>query len=294
LILRSWHPVALSFLFCSACTIGPKYQVPTAPPAPSFKEIAGNDEWKMATPSDAVMKGKWWEIFGVPELNQLEEMVDINNQNVKQAEAQFRAARALIDLQHAGYYPTIGAGPAITQGDTGNLTGRGGGGTTSSFTLPFTASWEPDLWGRVRLAVQNASANAQVEAATLENARLSAQASLATDYFLLCAADMQKEVLKGTIDAYAQNLQLTLNRFSGGVASRSDVALAQTQLSGARTAQTDLNVTRQQDEHAIAMLTGRAPQDVTIAPCKIAGAPPPIPVALPSQLLERRPDIATN
>jgi NodT family efflux transporter outer membrane factor (OMF) lipoprotein len=294
LILRSWHSVALAFLFCSACTIGPKYQVPTAPPAPAFKELAGNDDWKMATPSDGVLKGKWWEVFGDSQLSQLEEMVDINNQNVKQAEAQFRAARALVDLQHAGYYPTIGSAPGITQGDNGKLTGKGAGGTTSSFSLPFTASWEPDLWGRVRLAVENASDNAQVSAATLENVRLSAQSLLATDYFLLCAADMQKDVLKGTIDAYAQNLQLTLNRFSGGVASRSDVSLAQTQLSGARTQQTDLNVARQQDEHAIAMLTGRAPQDLSIPVCKIAGAPPPIPVALPSQLLERRPDIATS
>lgn len=294
MIFRAWHSVAIASLFCSACTIGPKYQVPTAPPAPSFKEVAGNDQWKMATPSDEMIKGKWWEMFGDPQLNQLEELVDINNQNVKQAEANFRAARALVDLQHANYYPTIGSAPSITQGDTGNLTGRGAGGTSSSFGLPITASWEPDLWGRVRLAVQNASANAQVSASLLENARLSAQALLATDYFLLSAADMQEAVLQGTIDAYAQNLQLTINRFNGGVASRSDVALAQTQLAGARAQFTDLHVARAQEEHAIAMLTGRAPGELTIPTSKIPGPPPPIPVAMPSLLLERRPDISAN
>lgn len=291
---RYWHTAAIASLLCSACTIGPKYQVPVATTAPAFKELVGNDQWKMATPSDEMIKGKWWEIFGDPQLNRLEASIDINNQNVKQAEAQFRAARALIDLQHANYYPTIGAGPAITQSDNGNLAGKGAGGRLASFSLPISASWEPDLWGRVRLAVENADANAQLSAATLENVRLSAQALLATDYFLLSATDMQEAVLQGTIDAYEKNLQLTINRFNGGVASRSDVALAQTQLSGARAQFTDLHVTRAQDEHAIAILTGQPPSAVTIPVSKIPGPPPSIPVVVPSQLLERRPDIATS
>jgi NodT family efflux transporter outer membrane factor (OMF) lipoprotein len=274
--------------------IGPKYQVPPAPAAPAFKELTGNDEWKMATPSDTLLKGKWWEMFGDPQLNQLEELVDVNNQNVKQAEAEFRAARSLVDLQHAQYYPVIGSAPSITQSDAGNLAGRGLGGNASTFALPITASWEPDLWGRVRLAVENAADNAQVSAALLENARLSAQALLATDYFLLSASDMQAVVLQNTIDAYAKNLQLTVNRFNGGVASRSDVALAQTQLSGARAQFTDLRVARAQEEHAIAMLTGRPPSELEIPTGKIAGPPPPIPLAVPSQLLERRPDIASS
>ena len=274
--------------------IGPKYQRPVAQTPAGLKEMAGNDQWKMATPSDALLKGKWWEIFGDPQLNALEESVDINNQNVKQAEAQFRQARTLVDLNHANYYPIIGSAPSIAQTDTGSNAGRGLGGTSQTFSLPFQASWEPDLWGRVRLSVQNAVANAQVSAADLENVRLSAQALLATDYFLLAASDMQQAILRDTIEAYQQNLQLTMNRFAGGVASRIDITLAQTQLAGAMAQNTDLHATRAQLEHAIAMLTGRPPAALEIGSTKIAGPPPPIPVALPSLLLERRPDIAAN
>jgi len=273
--------------------VGPKYQKPVVAQTPvAFKEVKGNDDWKMATPSDTVMKGKWWEIFGDPQLNALEEQVNINNQNVKQAEAQFRAARALVELQHANYYPTIGSSPALTQTDSG--TARGLGGTAGTFSLPITASWEPDLWGRVRLAVQNAKDNAQVSAADLENIRLSAQALLATDYFELAASDMQQTVLTKTIADYQKNLTLTVNRYNGGVASKSDVSLAQTQLSGAQAQSTDLYVTRAQYEHAIAMLTGQAPASLEIGATKISAPPPPIPVALPSTLLERRPDISAS
>lgn len=292
---------ASACLFCSACAIGPKYQIPpaTAQTPAAYKEVAGNDQWKMATPGDALMKGKWWEIFGDPQLNRLEEMVDINNQNVKQAEAQFRQARAIVAANHANYYPTIGSTPAITQTDTGSG-GRGGvgvfnsGGTSQTFSLPFTASWEPDLWGRVRLSVENAAANAQADAADLENARLSAQALLATDYFLVAASDMQEEVLAETIKAYEKNLELTINRFNGGVASQSDVVLARTSLLGAQAQSTDLRIARAQDEHAIAMLTGQPPSAIEIPVIKTVTPPPPIPTVVPSVLLERRPDIAAN
>ena len=291
-----WTITALCAIFSTACTVGPKYQKPLAaqPPPAAFKEFAGNDQWKMATPSDAVMKGKWWEIFGDPELNRLEELIDINNQNVKVAEAQFRQARAIVAANHANYYPTIGSSPSITQTDTGGAGRAGAGGTASTFALPFSASWEPDLWGRVRLSVENATANAQESAALLENARLSAQALLATDYFLIAGNDMQQAVLQDTIDAYQKNLQLTTNRFNGGVASRSDVSLAQTQLLGAQAQSTDLHIARAQDEHAIAVLTGQPPAAVEVPVLKIGGPPPPIPTALPSALLERRPDIAAN
>src|SRR5579871_2453890 len=154
---RYWKTTLFSVVFCSGCTIGPKYQRPVAPTPPTFKELAGNDEWKVATPSDELLKGKWWEIFGDPELSRLEELININNQNVKQAEAQFRQARALVNLNHANYYPTIGAAPSITQSDTGTNSGRAAGGTSQSFSLPLTVSWEPDLWGRVRLSVENAT-----------------------------------------------------------------------------------------------------------------------------------------
>ncbi|MGA2716384.1 MAG: efflux transporter outer membrane subunit [Bryobacteraceae bacterium] len=292
---RNWQLLAFSCLFSSACAVGPKYQPPTIAQTPvAFKEFAGNDQWKMATPSDTVMKGKWWEIFGDLQLNRLEELIEINNQNVKQAEAQFRQARAIVEANHANYYPIIGSAPSIAQSDSGSAGGRGTGGTASSFSLPFTASWEPDLWGRVRLSVQNAVANAQVSAADLENARLSAQALLATDYFLIAGNDMQQAVLHDTIEAYQKNLQLTMNRFNGGVASKSDVILAQTQLLGAQAQSTDLRIGRAQDEHAIAMLTGQPPSAVEIPVLMINAPPPPIPAALPSVLLERRPDIAAN
>src|ERR1039458_7543915 len=152
----------------------------------------------MATPSDDTIKGKWWEIFGDPQLSRLEELVNVNNQNVKQAEARFRQARALVAANHANYYPTIGSTPAITQSDAGRNTGRGNG-TNQSFSLPAIATWEPDLWGRVRLSVDNAVNNAQASAADLENIRLSQHALLATDYFLLAAQDMQMKVLSDTI-----------------------------------------------------------------------------------------------
>jgi len=273
--------------------VGPQYQRPVARTPVALKELSGNDQWKMATPSDALIKGKWWEIFGDPQLNQLEELVNVNNQNVKQAEAQFRQARALVAANRANYYPAIGSGPSITQSDSGKNGGRAGG-TSQTFSLPAVATWEPDLWGRVRLSVENAVNNAQVSAADLENIRLSAQALLASDYFLLAAQDMQQAVLHDTIDAYEKNLQLTINRFNGGVASRSDITLAQTQLAGARAQSTELRVSRAQFEHAIATLTGQPPASLNVAGSRIDGPPPPIPLAVPSQLLERRPDIAAN
>jgi NodT family efflux transporter outer membrane factor (OMF) lipoprotein len=296
---RLWTSALLVSLLCSSCMVGPKYQRPSAPTPVALKEIAGNDQWKMSTPGDALLKGKWWEIFGDPELNRLEELVNVNNQNVKQAEAQFREARAVIAGNRANYFPTIGANPAISQSDSGpnssKVPGTSRGGSTSqSFSLPVVASWEPDLWGRVRLSVENAVNNAQVSAADLENVRLSAQALLASDYFLLAAQDMQLAILKDTIDAYQKNLELTTNRFNGGVASRSDITLAQTQLSGAKAQATETRVARATYEHAIAVLTGQPPSALDIASSKIDAPPPPIPLAVPSQLLERRPDIAAN
>jgi NodT family efflux transporter outer membrane factor (OMF) lipoprotein len=291
---RLYRTAILVSLFGTGCTIGPKYQRPVAQTPPALKEMAGNDQWKMATPSDGLLKGKWWEVFGDPELNRLEELVAVNNQNVKQAEAQFRQARALVAAAHANYYPTIGSTPAISQSYSGANSGRGAGGSSQSFSLPVTATWEPDLWGRVRLSVENAVSNAQVSAADLENLRLSQQALLATDYFLLSAQDMQVRVLSDTIKAYEQNLQLTMNRYAGGVASKSDITLAQTQLAGARAQSTDMHIARAQDEHAIATLTGQPAASLEIGPSTIGAPPPPIPVAVPSQLLERRPDIAAS
>jgi len=282
----------LTSIFCSSCAIGPKYQAPVVPPVPAFREMAGSDQWKTATPSDGALKGKWWEIFADPELNKLEELVTVNNFSVKQAEAQFRQARAVLLGDRANYYPTIGSSPSITQSDHGANAGKAG--PAASFSLPFSASWEPDLWGRVRLSVENGTANAQVSAADLENMRLSLQSTLAADYFTLLGTDMQIALLNQTDDAYQQNLTLTINRFNGGVAAKSDVTLAQTQLYTTQASATDLQTTRDQLEHAIAVLTGRPPAEVEIPAGKIDKPPPPIPTVVPSALLERRPDIAAE
>jgi NodT family efflux transporter outer membrane factor (OMF) lipoprotein len=287
--------IVLLCVASAGCVVGPRYVKPaTTPSPPAFAEMAGNDQWKMATPIDDQGKGKWWEIFGDPQLNALEELVDINNQNLKQAEAQFREARTVVAGNRANYYPTIGVAPTITQTSTVANIGRVAAGTFETYSLPVDVAWEPDLWGRVRLSVEGAMRSAQASAADLENVRLSEQSLLATDYFGLAANDMQQGLLADTIAAYAQNLRLTTDRFNAGIASRSDIALAQAQLSGAEAQSTDLRATRAQFEHAIAVLTGRVPATVQIGDTRIAGPPPPVPTALPSELLERRPDIAAT
>jgi NodT family efflux transporter outer membrane factor (OMF) lipoprotein len=283
---------AVALLLTAGCNVGPRYNRPLTPMTPAFKELPpGNDQWKASTPRDGEIKGKWWEIFGDPQLNSLEEAVNISNQSIKQAEANFRQARALVAINHSGYFPTIGASPGISNSysSTGS---RSIPAVSNLFSIPLTASWEPDFWGRVRLSVENATELAQASAATLENTRLLYQTDLATDYYELLSTDMQEKLLDDTIVAYDKALQLTINRFNGGVASQADVAQARTQVDTTRADRTDLDVTRAQYEHAIAMLTGRPPSELTIPPGKINGPPPPVPVGLPSQLLERRPDIA--
>jgi outer membrane protein TolC len=305
-------------IFCSSCAITQKYQRPAMPAPAQFKEIEGANTWKTAVPGDGVMKGKWWEIFGDTTLNGLEEQVSISNYNVKQLEAEFRESVALIAVSRSGYYPTVTTAPAVTQGDRGvNAGGQPGHGTSASFAVPFSASWVPDLWNRVGLGIENANATAQTDAANLENLRLSLQATLAVDYFELRGDDDQLDLLNTTISIYQQYLDLTNNRFNGGVAALSDVYLAQTQLYQTQAQATNLGVTRNQYEHAIAVLTGQAPAGFSIAsthpnsvpapPPSTTGAPtlitppvidysklapPPIPVGMPSTLLERRPDVA--
>ena len=293
MISRRWLMSFAIAVAASGCAVKQPYLVPATEPPPGFKEMAASDEWKVATPNDDVPKGRWWEVFGDPRLNELEERIEVNNQSVRQADAQFRQARALVGAARANYSPVIGASPSASQSDAGKNTGRAAG-ASQSFVLPIDATWEPDLWGRVRLSVEHAASEAQVSAADLESVRLSEQALLATDYFSLAAADMQQELLRDTIDAYEKNLKLTVDRFNGGVASRADITLAQTQLAGAKAQSTDLRIARAEVEHAIATLTGRAPADVGIGPTRIDLPPPSVPVAVPSQLLERRPDIAAS
>ena len=289
--------IALCMLFPS-CAVGPKYKRPTVETPPAYKEQAlpASDQWKVAEPRDEELRGNWWELFGDAQLNQLVAQVEVSNQNVKQAEAQFRQARTAVAGSRANYYPTISTLPAITVSKTSaNLGARGfGGGRFDQYNLPFTATWEPDLWGRVRLAVQNAVAIAQASAADLENMRLSMQAELVADYFQLVGLDMEIALLMDTVAAYEQALKLTIDRYHSGVASKVDVSQAQTQLDSTRAQVTDLRLSRAQYEHAIAVLAGKPPSTFSLPAGRIGGLPPPIPAGVPSQLLERRPDIAAS
>lgn len=297
-VLQAPHRVAravalvLLSIFCSSCAMTAKYQRPVVQAPPAFGELAGSDQWKTATPGDGVLKGKWWEVFNDPQLNALEEKISVSNYSVKQLEAIFRQSIEVIEQNRTGYYPTVNTNPSVTQSDRG--VNAGGRGPSATFSLPFSASWVPDLWNRVGLAVQSSNASAQLSAANLENLRLSLQATLAVDYFSILAADMQASLLSDNIGLYQTYLDLTNNRFNGGVASKADVYLAQTQLFTTQAQATDLLVTRKQFEHAIAVLVGQAPAGFSIPSGKIAGPPPPIPVGVPAALLERRPDIAAQ
>jgi NodT family efflux transporter outer membrane factor (OMF) lipoprotein len=293
--------IAAALLFSPACMVGPNYKRPAAPVPPAYKEQAPPDYkeangWKPAQPGDSLLKGKWWEIYKDPALNALEELVAINNQNVLQAEANYRFAAAATRVAHAALFPTASVGSTITESRTGGTVTAGGGvaasGLRTLYTLPFSASWAPDLWGSVRRNITAASATAQASAATLENARLLYQSTLAQDYFMLHGLDSQSELLNRTLQDYEQYLTLTKNRFAGGIASDLDVAQAESQVYDTQSAMEDLQVQRTQLEHAIAVLTGRPPAELTVPLLVITEPPPPVPIDVPSTLLERRPDIA--
>jgi len=290
-------------LALGGCTPGPNYRQPSAPAPPAFKEEPPADfkeaqGWKQAQPNDGQIKGKWWEIYNDPELNALEEQVAINNQNVLQAEAQYREAKTAVQTARAGLYPTISAAPSIArerlQAGASASAASAGAVTYTLYNLPLSASWEPDLWGNLRRAVTAAVAQAQSSEADLENARLLYQSELAQDFFTLHGLDGDIDLLTRTAKSYEEYLVLTRNRFNGGVASDLDVAQAESQLYATQTALVDLGVTRAQMEHAIAVLVGKPPADVTVASAVLKTPPPAVPIELPSMLLERRPDIASS
>jgi NodT family efflux transporter outer membrane factor (OMF) lipoprotein len=276
--------------------VGPSYKRPPAPPPPAYKELppAGSpqaSEWAPAQPSDTLARGKWWEIYNDPELNALEEQVSISNQNIKMAEAQFREAKFAVKIARSNLFPTISGAPTIVNAQaSSNAVFRTGQQTT--YDLPVDVSWQADVWGSVRHSIQASAKAAQVSDAQLENARLSYQGELAQDYFELRGADGEKELLETTVKSYQDYLKLTQDRFNSGVASGADVAQAQTQLETARAQLIDYDVARAQYEHAIAVLAGKPPAELSITHRPIKITPPPVPVGLPSQLLERRPDIA--
>jgi NodT family efflux transporter outer membrane factor (OMF) lipoprotein len=275
----------------SACTVGPNYVRPTIGVPIAYKEVDG---WKMAQPKDDLVRGAWWELFGDPELSALEAQVDISNQNVVAAEAQFRQARALVQEARASYFPTVSIGVGVTRSRAAASTAgpAASRGPVTDYSLPIDVSWELDVWGRIRRTVEASQAGAQASAADLEIARLSVQAELAQDYFQLRALDAQKELLDRTTAAYQRSLELTQNRYASGVASRADVLQAQTQLRTTQAQAIDVGVQRARFEHAIALLTGKPSSIFSLPASPPAIAPPGIPVGVPSELLERRPDIA--
>lgn len=274
----------------SACTVGPNYVRPTAAAPPVFKEMSG---WKVARPQDQIIRGKWWELFNDPMLNELEGQVDVSNQNVAAAEAQFRQARALVQEARAAYFPTVSVGASVSRSRRPITVGGTTTSTTSSdFLLPVDVSWEPDLWGRVRRAVEASRAGAQASAADLEALRLSVRTTLAQDYFQLRTLDAQKELLDATAANYRRFLDLTKNRYATGVGSRADVLQAETQLRSTEAQAIDVGVQRAQLEHAIAVLIGKPAAEFSLPAAPLAAEPPAIPIGVPSALLERRPDIA--
>jgi NodT family efflux transporter outer membrane factor (OMF) lipoprotein len=282
------------FTLLIACKVGPDYVRPKAVTPGAYKEMAG---WKVAQPQDEVPHGAWWKLFHDPQLNAFEEQVNISNQNVLAAEAQFRQALALIQVARASYFPTLTAGASYTRSLLSS-NGPAGGTAASSphpfsdLVLPFDFSWELDIWGRVRRTVEANRASAQASAADLEGMRLSSQGTLAQTYFQLHALDSEKQLLEATVIAYQKDLDLTKNRYASGVASREDVLLAETQLKTTQAQAIDVGVQRAQMEHAIALLVGKPPSDFSISIEPLVAVPPSIPVGVPSELLERRPDIA--
>ena len=299
--MRSSLAVAVALLL-AGCAVGPRYVRPTAPVPPAYKESppAAAGDWKSAEPGDQAARGKWWEVFGDLELSALEERVDVSNQQLARAEAAWRVARAVARVAKADYFPTITASPSVTRAHgigrsvtTGQAT-IPTATTTTFYQVPFDASWEADVFGRIRRNVEANVAGAQAAEGNLESLRLAMHADLAVDWFMLRGLDAQKKLLDDVVAAYATALQLTRNRHDQGIVSGVDVAQAETQLENTRVQSTDLAVARTQLEHAIAILVGVPPAQLAISAGPLQPSPPLIPPELPSELLERRPDIAAS
>jgi NodT family efflux transporter outer membrane factor (OMF) lipoprotein len=297
--------LAVTLCLLAGCTVGPKYHTPTAETPAAYKELTPADYkntegWKVAQPKDDALRGKWWEMFSDPQLNALEEKVNVSNQNIAAAAASFFAARALVKEARSQLFPRVAANPAITvQRPSSTLSsGKGGGSTSSStstyadYTLPFDATWQPDLFGRIRNTIKSAAYGAQASAADLENTRLTVQADVAADYFQLRGQDALKQLLDSTVVDFQQTLDLTRARYETGIDSEEAVAQAETQLEATQAQDAALGAQRAQLEHALAMLTGQPASTFSIPIEPLKSNPPAIPFGVPSQLLERRPDIA--
>ena len=292
----------------AGCTVGPKYRQPAAtvqPPASTYKEsptqFPNSGEWKIADPQDAMLHGKWWEIYNDPELNALEDQLNVNNQNIKQSFENFMAARTLVAQARSQLFPTIGTTPSYSRTrSSANLSsssgaGFGNGGTQNSlYALPFSVSWEPDLWGKVRNTIHEQQYNAQLSAADLENVRLTEQANLAIFLFELRGQDALQKVFDETVEADQKSVDLTRARYETGVDDQISLVQAENALQSAQAAGTNLGIARAQFEHAIAVLIGTTPSALSIPVKPLNAIPPAVPLGVPSQLLERRPDIAAS
>lgn len=287
----------------TGCMVGPKYVAPTAPAPPAFKEASPDAfketaDWHIAHPDDQIPRGAWWTIFGDSELNTLEPQVETANQTLKAADANLRAARANIRVQNAGRFPTVGVAPFVgglrDSAHQPYFNSANANNGLAELLLPVQLNYEVDLWGRVRRNIAAATEESQATAADRQTALLSLQAELALDYFDLRAADAQQKLLNDTVAQYAEAYRVTNNRFVGGIAPKSDVTQAQTQLQAAKVQAADIASQRAQFEHAIAILIGQPPAALALPPAPLEIVPPQIPAGLPAQLLERRPDIASS
>ena len=284
--------VAGTLLF-TGCAVGPKYRTPSLPTPPAYKEI-GN--WKTAQPNDNNLGGNWWEIFQDSELNALEQQINVSNQNLKAAVAQYQQSRAALRYVRADYYPTVTASPSATRERFSNNRPPASSGfdglTFNDFVLPLNLSYQVNAWGRVSRNVESFREQAQASAGDLAVVSLSMHAALAVDYFAARTLDAEEKLLQDTVTQYQQAFQLNEDRYEGGLASEVEVEQARTILETTRAQMIDVGVARAQFEHATAVLLGKAPADFTLPPLPLTAPPPPIPVGIPSELLERRPDIA--
>jgi NodT family efflux transporter outer membrane factor (OMF) lipoprotein len=283
----------LSTLWLAGCTVGPNYKRPAAEVPPAYKEVG---DWKTAQPNDQTLPGNWWEIFHDEQLNALEAQVNVSNQNLKAAEAAYTQARALLRYQRADLFPTVTVDPLATRNKTSANrqphSPQFNGISYTDLQIPFELSYQIDIWGRVRRTVESYRAQAQLSAADLAGVNLSMHAQLALDYYQARTLDAEEQLLNSTVTQYEQALQLIENRFAGGLASDLEVQQAKTQLETTRAQAIDVGVARAQYEHAVAVLIGKPPALFSLAPLPLTAPPPPIPLGLPSDLLERRPDIA--
>jgi NodT family efflux transporter outer membrane factor (OMF) lipoprotein len=291
--------VAVLAALCG-CTVGPAYHRPGSVEAPgAYRELTAaqfkdTDGWKVAVPQDTAIRGKWWELFGDPQLNALEEQVNGANQTVAGALATFMQARAIVKEAQSQYWPTLTVGASATRSRSPVVSTAGLPGTANEFSLPFDASWTPDLWGRVRNTVKGDIAAAQSDAADLVNAQLSAQAEVAVDYYELRSQDALIALLNATVKAYAESLELTKAQYETGIGSDEAVAQAQVQLQTTQAQAINLGIARAQYEHAIAVLVGQSASTFTVPVVPSNVQPPAVPLGVPSQLLERRPDVAAD